>query len=622
MTGFNDPVSYNADLTYSGGVPATLVAAAATVTIDATAALDQRFRHWLDAAGQTGIAATSAVALTRGLDGSATMTVAGSSALSAGRAVDATATMDVAADADIIKFRRYWADAAAVTTIDGSAGLKLGGTAAASAPTEIRGRGVLARTRYVPIIVTVAGTTVLIRDGSLEIEQSIGSRSTARMTVIDESGMLRFDRGQQVSITDRGLLLWSGYVDSSQRTQPSVSPALVHDLTCIDQQYLADKRIAARTYEPGTTCGEVVADLHAEYLADEGVTLGLIEDGATLEQGMLVNYQPVSGALDALTDASDGYVWTIDQDRVLTFHHRSSQVAPWIVNGSMIRDKPEPQVTTGNPDYRNTQWILGGLAVTDPQTETRLGDGETQAWAMSYPLAVVPTIKLNGVAQRVGIKGLEDEATYDFGWNKGDPIISQASQATKLTSADTLTVTYQGQYAIVARVDDPTGIAEAASVEGGSGVVEQAISPGNINSAEQAFALAQARLDAYDRSGTKLTFDTDEPGLAAGQWCTVDLPGLGLSQVQMLIEQVRGQDRGDGHLRWSASAVDGPTTMPWQKVLGAPPELRKDDLVSVGSGTVVALVVSPRETAAWSEEIEEHPMTCPLLPYTLPVTLC
>lgn len=472
------------------------------------------------------------------------------------------------------------------------------------------------------MVVTVAGAEVMLVRGSLTVDQSIGSRSTARMTVLDDDGSLRFDRGQQVSVGYGGALLWSGYVDSAQRVRPGMEPGFLHALTCIDQQYLADKRIAAATYVPGTTCGDVVRALHADYLAGEDVTLGLIEDGATLEQGMLVNYQPVSGALDALVAASDGYIWMIDASKVLTFRHRSSVTAPWVVDELTTEAKPKPSITSGNPDFRNVQWILGGLAVTDPQTETRTGDGDTQAWAMSYPLAKVPTVLLNGVAQRVGIKGLEDESTYDFGWNKGDPVISQASQATKLTATDTLSVTYQGQYAIVARVDDPTGITGAAAVEGGTGIVEQATSPGNVNSAEQAFDLGRARLDTYDRPGTKLQFDTYQAGLFAGQWVTVNLPTLGLDGVQMLIESVSGFDPGSGRLRWAVTAIDGPATMPWQKVLGAQPELRKDDLVSVGSGTVVALVVSPRETTGWTEMIEESPMTCPLLPYTLPVTLC
>lgn len=621
MTGFNADVPYNAELYYNGGVPAIMVAATAAVEAEAAASLDQRYRHWLDAAPAVEVEASASVALTiaagatsdTALDVEATAVVA--------RAAGAAVAAEVGAAADLVAHRRHWLDAASEVTVDASAGLALGTTVGASVPTVVGAKAALSWTRQ-PTVVTVAGSAVLIEADTLELEYALSQRSTARFTVIDRAGALAFDRGQRVVITQGAAALWSGYVDSAQRVRPSKDPLTLHALVCIDQQYLADKRIAARTYVPGMTCGEVVADLHEQYLAAEGVTLGAVEDGATLEQGMLVNYQPVSGALDALVEASDGYIWTIDQDRVLTFRHRSSLSAPWEISQSTIIGNQLPAVTSGNPDFRNVQWILGGLAITDPQTETRVGDGDTQAWAMSYPLAKVPAVKLNGVDQVVGIKGLQDDSTYDFGWNKGDAVISQSSQAAKLTSSDTLTVTYQGQYAVVARVDDPTGISDAAAVEGGSGIVEQATSPANVNSAEQAFGIGRAKLDAFDRPGVKLEFETDRPGLAAGQWATVNLPDLGLDGVQMLIESVSGYDRGDGRLRWSVSAVDGPTTVPWQRVLGAAPELRKDDLVSVGSGTVVALVVSPRESTGWSEEIEESPMVCELLPYTLPVTLC
>lgn len=445
-------------------------------------------------------------------------------------------------------------------------------------------------------MITIGGTSVTFADSSLDVEDQIGQRSTARFTVLDVDGVLTFRRGELVEISDGDALTWSGYVDSSQETAPGPSRDTIrtHEVTCVDQQYLAEKRIAARSYDAGTTCGDVVRDLHAQYLAAEGVTLGTVADGATLDAGMVVNYQPVAAALDALVDASDGYVWRIDAAKVLMFAHRSSSAAPWTVEAGTgdVLDSPDPQVTHGNPDYRDTEYVLGGMDVTDPQTETRVGDGNTQAWAMSFPLAEIPTVSLNGTAQTVGIKGVDDEAGYQWGWNKGDAVISQASGATPLTASDTLTVTYRGQFAIVARVDSPAQVEATRAVEGGTGLVEHATEAPAITSRQAAFAAGKAALTTYAVPARTLAFDTRRSGLAAGQWLTVNLPALGLDGVSMLIQSVTCKDAGGGELLWSVTAVDGPAALPWAAMLAPLQPISKADLVSVGNGSILALLVA------------------------------
>ena len=263
---------------------------------------------------------------------------------------------------------------------------------------------------------------------SLSITDAIGERTTCQFQIIDVYGAKEFRRGQPFEVRDDGGLVTAGVIDSASFVRQADGKRL-HTVFCVDWHYLADKRIVAKVYTD-TPAGDIVRDLIDNFLAAEGVTYTTesIQDGPTIVEAVF-NYVPVSRALESLAEKAGSW-WMIDETKTLHFVERATYAAPWAATASdMIRGSI--RLEHSSPLYRNRQYIRGGRDLTDPQTETKVGDGESRSFIVAYPIAKVPSVEvsLNGgpwVEQTVGIRGLEEGK--DWYWNKGDNTVSQDSQ--------------------------------------------------------------------------------------------------------------------------------------------------------------------------------------------------
>lgn len=132
-------------------------------------------------------------------------------------------------------------------------------------------------------IVSVAGSPVPIFNNSCSVTDTLDGRSTATFTVLDSTGQLHFVYGMQVTITDSVLgLVFSGYVSDATETNYPPNAMVESVVNCIDQHYLADKRVARQDYS-NFYAGDIVTSLLANYLAAEGVTSSYAEQFTTTE---------------------------------------------------------------------------------------------------------------------------------------------------------------------------------------------------------------------------------------------------------------------------------------------------------------------------------------------------
>jgi hypothetical protein len=110
-------------------------------------------------------------------------------------------------------------------------------------------------------------------EGSLSIADTLDQRSTCTFVVIDPTGTQHYQPGQPVLVTDSvNGLLFSGYIDNSQERNLYPQPHILSTIQCIDQHYLADKRVVQKNYA-NQYAGDIAADLLHTYLAAEGVNL-------------------------------------------------------------------------------------------------------------------------------------------------------------------------------------------------------------------------------------------------------------------------------------------------------------------------------------------------------------
>ncbi|GIP38634.1 hypothetical protein J31TS4_19140 [Paenibacillus sp. J31TS4] len=412
------------------------------------------------------------------------------------------------------------------------------------------------RPEYIRFFINGAEVKVLVN--SLSIDDAIGERSTASFTVKTDTSV-HFEQGQLVEIfgEDKGIL-YAGVIDKPTEKRIPGQDILMHNIQCKDQHYLADKRILAKAYEQ-QLAGTIIKNMIFEKLAEEGVTEGIIQDGPLVEEAVF-NYVPVTRAIEAIAEKA-GFIWYIDFDRKLYFVERSTFTAPWIVTGADIFH--DPTVEHGNPKYRNSQYIKGGTDITDPQTEEFKGDGKRTAFTTGFKLAKVPTIRLNGQTQTVGIRGLDNGKQWY--WSKGENTISQDTNATPIKDTDILSVTYQGEFSIVVISRNQDEITLRKNLEMNSGLNEDVEDEPQTTNREAAFQSASAKLKKYGVIGRRVKFRTRRRGLEAGQLAIINLPEHGLNNAEMLIESVSISDEA-GMLFYEVSAVEGPEQGSWTRM--------------------------------------------------------
>lgn len=391
---------------------------------------------------------------------------------------------------------------------------------------------------------------------TLQIDDAIGERTTCSFTVIDEGGIKNFTQSKPVEITDDGVTLFSGFIERSNAKKLRGNSTILHSIYCKDMHYLSDKRIVAKAYT-NTAAGTIVTSLITDYLADEGVTAGTIQSGPTLVEAIF-NYVSATKALESLAEKA-GFIWYIDYDRKLYFMARETVVAPWAATGEKMLDGTVT-VENGNYAYRNTQFVRGGKDITDTLTETRIGDGVLNAFTVSFPIALVPTITLNAGAQTVGIRGVD--TGKDWYWSKGSNIVSQDEAGTILTSSDSLAIEYKGEFDVIVKTLNEEEITRLINTEASSGIVENVADEGNSTTREAAFEVANSKLQKYGVTGRRLKFSTLDSGLFAGQILTVELPEHAIN-TDLLIESVSTITE-QGTPIYEVTASEGPERQSWQ----------------------------------------------------------
>lgn len=500
----------------------------------------------------------------------------------------------------------------------------------------------------------------LIKAGTLSVEGTIGKRSQAAFTV-KASTATHFQQDQQVAIYDQtNTLAFSGYVVQPKEQKPGFQPSLLTQITCTDQHRLADKRIIAKAYTNQTRT-TIVKDIFNRILSQEGVTLGAIIDEAGNVQTLypsstlypsttlypqgspttgLLNsatfaYCTVAQALDALTKdanlAGVPYYWSIDQNKQFWWVPYTYITNNNTIDGTTIDQVyTPPSVTRANPTYRNAQYVIGGVAQTSLQTETRVGDGNAQSWAMGYDLASAPTVSINlgngsggylgWVAQTVGAKG---SSGLQFYWQQGSPTITQDSSGTKLRGTvgatvynDLLQVSYIGQFPSVVYEQNDAQISYEASLDGTTGIVEEVEQDPTIVTLSDGLAKTSALLTRYATQGIlfEFTIKGNPNGYAAGQLVPVNYGPHGLNNLQMLIEKVTASDQTDGVNIWyTIDVVVGPYDTTWTEFFATLIQQQQpSNSISVGASSGLILLQQFTTSLTPSATLTANAYACPL----------
>ena len=348
-------------------------------------------------------------------------------------------------------------------------------------------------------------------------------------------------------------LLYAGLIQSCEETAIPGSAMKFHSIESADFTSMLDWRVVDYAAED-TLPGDAVRDIIEEYLAEEGITEGYIEDGTVLEEISLGNVSAATG-LKKLAD-SQGVVCYLDYDLKLYFHARTLYAADWsIADGSDILSESF-QIVRSNPDYRNIEIVTGGYEETDLQTDSFIGDGSTKTFPLAYPVNRISTVTVAGSAKTVGQKGT-DAGSYDSYYAiQSETFTFEVAPA----NGAAIVIEYYGLWKAKAKAEDLTAIATNADRQGvGSGKVEHITSDDSLTSITAAGEYANATLANYAVDGIQVKYRTRRAGLAAGTLQAINYLGV---DEDFLITNV-SESHKDGDTEYSVSGCFGPVQSEW-----------------------------------------------------------
>lgn len=407
-----------------------------------------------------------------------------------------------------------------------------------------------------------------LKAGSFQATSSLNQRDTASMVLCAPTSANWYPNdGDPIIVQETpsptSRKLFAGSIDRVTEISPrgATEEMLFWQVDCVDYHQLADRYRVAAVYENASLAG-VVNAITETYLAADGITLDRSSETslAGFIPRVVFNYTTVTDALNRLAEAF-GFAWYIDYDKVLYFVSRETNLAPFgLTTTSQNYLANTMRITRTREQYRNRQYVRAGQETTSVRTELFKGRGQDKTFNVAFPVAIKPTVKVNGTAQTVGIAGLDTGRQWY--WNKGATEISQDDAGTPLTSSDTLTVEYQGFFPVIVVASDEEQIIDRAVREGGSGVYESLTEEPNIDTGDEALARADALLRRFGEIPVIVEFDTDTPGLREGQLLEINVPRHRLDG-KFFIETVSVRERGDLNVRYAVKALSGERVGGW-----------------------------------------------------------
>jgi hypothetical protein len=397
-------------------------------------------------------------------------------------------------------------------------------------------------------------TSKILNGSSINIEHNVDGRATCSFTVRDDAGAMAFYERMAVECKDLdNNILYAGLVQSAEETKIPGNVVKFHGIESADFTAMLDWRVIDYAAED-KLAGDAVKEILTEYLAEEGITEGYIEDGVVLTEISLGDVT-ATVALQKLAD-SQGFVFYLDYDLKLYFHARTLYAADWSISDTTDIISDTLKIVHTNPDYRNTEIGRGGFAETDLMTDTFIGDGTTKTFPLAYPVNRISTVTVGGAAKTVGQKGTDTGSYESYYALQSETFTFETAPA----NAAAIVISYYGLWKAKSKAEDLTAIAANATRQGiGSGKVEHITSDDSLTSIESMGEYLNATLSNYAVDGITISYRTRRAGLAAGTLQHIAIDDI---DEDFLITNV-SESYKDGNTEYSVSGCYGPVRSEW-----------------------------------------------------------
>lgn len=445
-----------------------------------------------------------------------------------------------------------------------------------------------------------------IEKGSFRFTETLGSRNTGSIgimiSMLRKSGPggteLTIQHGQRLYVYKNSTLVFGGRLRQPSRRMYGVGQTYKkYTAAIVDHSEVFDRRLITAVYE-NKTLKEIVDGINDVGLSGEFFNTSGVETGPTIKK-IVFSYKTVTQAFNELVKRT-GYSYWVSNSKVIHFKARTS-----VVGNPLNELNAFNYVATQNVEgYRNVQYLRGGLDLTDPRSETFVGDGVRRTFSVGFPIGKVPTVEVNTgagyVVKTIGIKGLD--TGFDWYWSKGSPEITQDAAGAVLTTAHNLRVTFRGQFPISISRENITEIASRSFIESGdsgtsSGRYEAAEEDRSLDDAAASLDKVLALLARHGMIADVITCSTYDDGYHAGQLVTIthtQLPASG----SYLIETVDVHPISPSVWRYDIRAVGGNAVGEWQEfflrlaALGQGDVLQENEILLLSSSKTDNVVTS------------------------------
>jgi len=393
-----------------------------------------------------------------------------------------------------------------------------------------------------------------LNDSGLLLDHYIDGRATAAFAIWDESGAYTFYERQQVTIKAwDNTLFFAGVLQKAETIKlPGSATAKFHSIEAADYTCILEWRTCDYAAE-NKLAGDAVREILAEYLAEEGITEGLIEAGELLTEISIGN-KSVAQAYQKLAEACN-FICYISYDYKLYFHARTLY-ATWGISDETDILSETFEITRSNENYRNTETVIGGYEETSLQTELFLGDGTTKTFPLAYAANRFSTVTVDSVNKTIGQKGT-DAGAYDCYY-----AVSSETLTFEVAPGNGLEIEakYYGLWRAKSKAEDLMAITDNATRQGfGSGKVEHITIDEVLTSIIAAGEYANAKLNEYARDGIQVNYKTRREDLAAGTLQHIEIQGL---DHDFLVTHV-SEEHKDGDTEYTVEACYGPVMDEW-----------------------------------------------------------
>ena len=306
-----------------------------------------------------------------------------------------------------------------------------------------------------------------------------------------------------IKVYDGTDLIFGGViVDIDYDYQSIGEKGVLITIKALDYSYLLEKRLISKTYE-SETIHDIIADMLSTNATDfdaDNATIAISVDK------VVFNQISIAQAIKRLADLLN-YRWYVDVNKSVHLFEKESKTAP-----ENLTD------TSGNYVYRslrrmasgaqlvNKVKIRGGEYEGDLYTDSITVSGNaSKSFNLPYKMANL-TVKLNTVAQDVGVDFINDFSADDVLYNYGN---QSFRFETALTAGDIIEFSGNPKIRVFA-------IAEDSDSSDAYGVHEKMLRDNDINSNAIARKRASAELYAYAQPLVDASFFTYDKFLEVG----------------------------------------------------------------------------------------------------------